>query len=71
MLFELKLALMYLRKNRKESITIIASIVVAITLILGVDIIGDSMSINQINQAKEIPGYYDGTFISNNKEYIE
>lgn len=71
MLFELKLALMYLRKNRKESITIIASIVVAITLILGVDIIGDSMSINQINQAKEIAGYYDGTFISNNKENIE
>ncbi|MEN2258576.1 hypothetical protein AAIB48_12845 [Paraclostridium benzoelyticum] len=71
MLFELKLALMYLRKNKKESITIIASIVVAITLILGIDIIGDSMSINQIIQAKEVAGNYDGTLTSNNKESVE
>ncbi|MDQ0555624.1 FtsX-like permease family protein [Paraclostridium ghonii] len=70
-MFEFKLALKYLKKNKKESISIIACIVVAITLILGVDIIGDSMSINQINQAKEIAGYYDGTFISNNQQNIE
>ncbi|MDK2564204.1 ABC transporter permease [Romboutsia sedimentorum] len=69
-MFEFKLALMYLRKNKKESITIIASIVIAITLILGVDIIGDSMSINQIKQAKEVAGNYDGTFTSNNKQSI-
>ncbi len=70
-MFEFKLALMYLRKNKKESITIIASIVIAMTLILGVDIIGDSMSINQINQAKVIAGDYDGTLTSNNKESVE
>lgn len=71
MVFELKLALMYLQKNKKESIIIIASIVIAMTLILGVDIIGDSMSINQINQAKEIGGCYDGTLDSSNKESAE
>lgn len=70
-MFEFKLALKYLKKNKKESITIISCIVVAITLILGVDIIGDSISINQINQAKEVAGYYDGTLVSNNKENSE
>ncbi|MCR8747220.1 ABC transporter permease [Romboutsia lituseburensis] len=71
MAFELKLALTYLQKNKKESITIIISIVIAMTLILGVDIIGNSMSINQISQAKKIAGYYDGTLTSNNKESEE
>lgn len=70
-MFEFKLALKYLKKNKNESITIIACIVVAITLMLGVDIIGDSMSINQINQAKEVAGYYDGTLTSNDKESVE
>ncbi|MDK2586834.1 ABC transporter permease [Romboutsia sedimentorum] len=70
-MFEFKLALMYLRKNKKESISIIASIIIAMTLVLGVDIIGDSMSINQINQAKVIAGSYDATLTSNNKESVE
>lgn len=70
-MFEFKLALKYLRKNKKESISIIACIVVAITIILGVDIGSNSVQLNQIEMAREIAGYYDGTLKTNNKENIE
>ncbi|MGL5756648.1 MAG: FtsX-like permease family protein [Paraclostridium sp.] len=70
-MFEFKLALKYLRKNKKESISIIACIVVAITLILGVDIGSNSVQLNQIKMAREIAGYYDGTLKTNNKKNIE
>ncbi|OSB12409.1 FtsX-like permease family protein [Paraclostridium bifermentans] len=70
-MFEFKLALKYLMKNKKESISIIACIVVAITLILGVDIGSNSVQLNQIDMAREIAGYYDGTLKTNSKENIE
>ncbi|RDY24361.1 ABC transporter permease [Romboutsia maritimum] len=70
-MFEFKLALKYLMKNKKESILIIACIVVAITLILGVDIGSNSVQLNQIDMAREIAGYYDGTLRTNSKENIE
>lgn len=70
-MFEFKLALKYLKKNKKESISIIACIVVAITLILGVDIGANSVQLNQIDMAREIAGYYDGTLQTNSKENIE
>lgn len=70
-MFEFKLALKYLKKNKKESISIISCIVVAITLILGVDIGSNSVQLNQIDIAREIAGYYDGTLQTNSKENIE
>lgn len=70
-MFEFKLALKYLMKNKKESISIIACIVVAITLILGVDIGSNSVQLNQIDMAREIAGYYDGTLKTTSKENIE
>lgn len=70
-MFEFKLALKYLKKNKKESISIIGCIVVAITLILGVDIGANSVQLNQIDMAREIAGYYDGTLQTNSKENIE
>ncbi|CEN81320.1 FtsX-like permease family protein [Paraclostridium sordellii] len=70
-MFEFKLALKYLMKNKKESILIIACIVVAITLILGVDIGSNSIQLNQIDMAREIAGYYDGTLKTNSKGNIE
>lgn len=70
-MFEFKLALKYLMKNKKQSISIIACIVVAIALILGVDIGSNSIQLNQIDMAREIAGYYDGTLITNSKQNIE
>lgn len=70
-MFEFKLALKYLMKNKKQSISIIACIVVAIALILGVDIGSNSIQLNQIDMAREIAGYYDGTLRTNSKENIE
>ncbi|MCH1966305.1 ABC transporter permease [Paraclostridium sordellii] len=70
-MFEFKLALKYLMKNNKESVLIIACIAVAITLILGVDIGSNSIQLNQIDMAREIAGYYDGTLKTNSKGNIE
>lgn len=70
-MFEFKLALIYLKKNKRESLSIIACIVVAITLILGVDIGANSIQLNQIKMAREIAGYYDGTLQTYDKENIE
>ncbi len=70
-MFEFKLALMYLRKNKRESLSIIACIVIAITLILGVDIGANSIQLNQIKMAREIAGYYDGTLQTDDKKNIE
>lgn len=66
-----KLAYMYLRKNKKESVTIIACIAIAITLILGVDIIAETMSLNEIQKARDIAGYYDGTLETDKYRDIE
>lgn len=70
-MFELKLALIYLKRNKKESAAIIASLVIAITLILGVDIGANSIQINQIEKVKQIEGYYEGALITKDKEDIE
>lgn len=70
-MFEFKLALKYLMKNKKQSVSIIACIVVAIALILGVDIGSNSIQLNQIDMAREIAGYYDGTLRTNSKENID
>lgn len=70
-MFEFKLALKYLMKNKKESVLVIACIAVAITLILGVDIGSNSIQLNQIDMAREIAGYYDGTLKTNSKGNIE
>lgn len=70
-MFELKLALIYLKRNKKESAAIIASLVIAITLILGVDIGSNSIQINQIEKVKQIEGYYEGALITKDKEDIE
>ncbi|MGG2469296.1 ABC transporter permease [Paraclostridium bifermentans] len=69
-MFEFKLALKYLKKNKKESILIIACIAVALTLILGVDIGANSIQLNQIENAKKIVGNYDGELRTNNTDDI-
>lgn len=70
-MFEFKLALKYLKKNKIESLSIIACLVVSITLILGVDIGVNSLYLNQIEMAREIAGSYEGTLTTNSKKNIE
>lgn len=70
-MFEFKLALKYLKKNKIESLSIIACLVVSITLILGVDIGVNSLYLNQIEMAREIAGFYEGTLTTNSEKNIE
>lgn len=70
-MFEFKLALKYLKKNKIESLSIIACLVVSITLILGVDIGVNSLQLHQIEMAKKIAGYYDGTLTTDSEKNIE
>ena len=70
-MFEFKLALKYLRKNKIESISIIVCLIISITLILGEDIGVNSLYLNQIKMAKEIAGFYDGELNTYNKKNIE
>ncbi|QYE99757.1 FtsX-like permease family protein [Paraclostridium sordellii] len=70
-MFEFKLALKYLKKNKIESLSIIACLVISITLILGVDIGVNSLYSNQIEMAREIAGSYEGTLTTNSEKNIE
>lgn len=70
-MFEFKLALKYLKKNKIESLSIIACLVVSITLILGVDIGVNSLYSNQIEMAREIAGSYEGTLTTDSEKNIE
>lgn len=70
-MFEFKLALKYFKKNKIESLSIIACLVVSITLILGVDIGVNSLYLNQIEMAREIAGFYEGTLTTDSEKNIE
>lgn len=70
-MFEFKLALKYLKKNKIESLSIIACLVISITLILGVDIGVNSLYLNQVEMAREIAGSYEGTLTTNSEKNIE
>lgn len=70
-MFEFKLALKYLRKNKIETLSIITCIVVAVTLILGVEIGNHSLQENQVELAREVGGRYDAQVITNKKSDIE
>lgn len=70
-MFEFKLALRYLRKNKVETLSLIVCIIIAITLILGVEIGNHSSQSNKIKLARQVAGNYDAHLITNKKSDIK